>query len=66
MTQKRGGEDYEQRRTSQQEMMNQGGLVSGWFNSTFKGYQKPAAGADQQKAQQQQQQQQQQKRGVME
>lgn len=57
MSQKRGGEGYEQRRSSQNEMMNQGGVVSGWFNSTFKGYQKPNAGGDQQKNQ---------KRGVME
>ena len=60
MTQKRGGEGYDQRRSSQAEMMNQGGMVSGWFNSTFKGYQKPAGG------EQQQQQQKAEKRGVME
>ena len=56
MNQKRSGEANEARRSSQAEMMNQGGMVSGWFNSTFKGYQKPA-GNDQQKDQ---------KRGVME
>lgn len=59
MNQKRGGEGYDQRRASQTEQMNQGGVVSGWFNSTFKGYQKSpgGTGADQQKDQ---------KRGVME
>lgn len=56
MNQKRGGEGYEQRRSSQTEMLNQGGMVSGWFNQTFKGYQKPSA-TEQQKAE---------KRGVME
>lgn len=56
MTQKRGGEGYEQRRTSQADMNQKGGLVSGWYNSTFKGYQK-SAGGDQQKTE---------KRGVME
>lgn len=59
MSQKRSGEGYEQRRTSQAEMMGQGGMVSGWFNSTFKGYQKPGANAGEQ-------QQKDQKRGVME
>lgn len=52
---KRGSQDYGDRRTSQGEMMGSGGgVVSGWFNSTFKGMQKPA---DNQKDQ---------KRGVME
>ncbi|KAF2480019.1 hypothetical protein BDY17DRAFT_327005 [Neohortaea acidophila] len=43
---KRGSQDYGDRRTSQQEMMgSSGGIVSGWFNQTFKGYQKPADGS---------------------
>ena len=39
---KRGSEDYGERRASQTEMAGSGGIVSGWFNSTFKGVQKPA------------------------
>ena len=38
-------------------MMNQGGMVSGWFNSTFKGYQKQPGGGEQKKEQ---------RKGVME
>ena len=39
---KRGSEDYGERRTSQNEMTGGGGgVVSGWFNQTFKGVQKP-------------------------
>lgn len=54
--QKRGSEDYSQRRESHNEMTGGSGMLGGWFNSTFKGYQKPAGG-DQNKDQ---------KRGVME
>ena len=37
-TQKRGSDDYGERRTSAAEMSGSGGgFVSGWFNSTFKG-----------------------------
>ena len=39
---KRGSEDYGERRASQTEMAGGGGIMSGWFNSTFKGVQKPA------------------------
>lgn len=41
--QKRGSEDYGERRASQTEMMGSGGgVVGGWFNSTFRGISKPA------------------------
>ncbi|KAF2723141.1 hypothetical protein K431DRAFT_311231 [Polychaeton citri CBS 116435] len=37
---KRGSEDYETRRASHAEMTgNQGGVLSGWYNKTFKGMQ---------------------------
>jgi hypothetical protein len=40
---KRGSEDYGDKRASQTEMQGGGGgIMSGWFNSTFKGVQKPA------------------------
>ena len=39
---KRGSEDYAERRQSQNEMVGSGGMVSGWFNQTFKGHAKPA------------------------
>jgi hypothetical protein len=40
--QKRGSEDYEARRASHNEMTGTGqGVLGGWFNSTFKGTQKP-------------------------
>jgi hypothetical protein len=44
-TQKRGSEDYGERRASYTEMAgNSPGLVSGWFNRTFKGHMdKPGA-----------------------
>ena len=39
---KRGSQDYGERRASHSEMMSGGGgMVSGWFNQTFKGIQKP-------------------------
>lgn len=57
-SQKRGSEDYGERRASQAEMMNNQGVLGGWFNSTFKGHQKPAGGTGQNQDQQ--------KRGVME
>jgi hypothetical protein len=42
-TQKRGSQDYTERRASYTEMAgNSPGLVSGWFNKTFKGMEKPA------------------------
>lgn len=72
---KRGSQDYSDRRASQTDMMSQGGRMSGWFNSTFRGIQRPAAAADAGSSQQQQQQMQAQglqqqadsnKRGVME
>jgi hypothetical protein len=69
--QKRGSEDYGERRASYTEMAgNSPGLVSGWFNRTFKGHMdKPGAsmgndgkmmglGSEQQKKEE--------KRGVME
>ena len=42
---KRGSEDYSERRASYTEMSGNSppGLVSGWFNKTFKGIEKPAA-----------------------
>ncbi|TKA70641.1 hypothetical protein B0A55_05746 [Friedmanniomyces simplex] len=40
-THKRGSEDYGERRTSHGEMTGvPGGMFSGWYNSTFRGYQK--------------------------
>ena len=57
--QKRGSEDYGERRASVNEMQNNGGgVMSGWFNTTFKGHQKPVAGGEDLKKDQ--------KRGVME
>jgi hypothetical protein len=42
-THKRGSQDYTERRASYTEMAgNSPGLVSGWFNKTFKGMEKPA------------------------
>lgn len=43
-THKRGSQDYTERRASYTEMAGNGppGLVSGWFNKTFKGVEKPA------------------------
>jgi len=42
---KRGSEDYADRRASHTEQ-HPGGMMSGWFNSTFRGAQaKPDAGA---------------------
>ncbi|CAK3768017.1 Hypothetical predicted protein [Lecanosticta acicola] len=39
---KRGSEDYANRRASQTEALGTGnGLVSGWWNSTFRGIKKP-------------------------
>ena len=56
---KRGSQDYSERRTSQNEQLGTGGgMVSGWFNSTFKGVQ--------QQPQQKPANTQQDKRGVME
>jgi len=41
-THKRGSQDYTERRASYTEMAgNSPGLVSGWFNKTFKGMEKP-------------------------
>lgn len=37
---KRGSQDSGERRTSQQDMAGGGGMLSGWFNQTFKGHQK--------------------------
>lgn len=37
---KRGSEDYGERRQSHSEMTNNVGLMSGWYNSTFRGAQK--------------------------
>lgn len=59
--QKRGSEDYGERRASQTEMMNSQGMLGGWFNSTFKGHQKPASGGGAAQNQTEAQ-----KRGVME
>jgi hypothetical protein len=44
-THKRGSQDYTERRASYTEMAGNGppGLVSGWFNKTFKGVEKPAS-----------------------
>lgn len=40
---KRGSQDYGERRASHQEMTGSGGgIISGWFNSTFKGASKPS------------------------
>lgn len=45
-TQKRGSEDYTERRASYTEMAgNSPGLVSGWFNRTFKGHMDNKPGA---------------------
>lgn len=38
---KRGSEDYGERRASHHEQREAGGLVSGWWNSTMRGVQKP-------------------------
>lgn len=63
MNQKRGSEDYGERRSSFGEMTgSSGGLVSGWYNKTFKGVQPTA----QQQQTMQQGMQKEQKRGVME
>ena len=53
MTHKRGSEDYGERRSSFGEMQGSGsgGMVSGWYNKTFKGVQ-PAAQQQQQGMQQ--------------
>ncbi|KAK3111699.1 hypothetical protein LTR53_012783 [Teratosphaeriaceae sp. CCFEE 6253] len=40
-THKRGSEDYVDRRMSHGEHAPTGGVLSGWYNSTFRGYQKP-------------------------
>ena len=53
---KRGSEDYAERRSSQMEALGQGGAVSGWFNTTFRGIQSPSTEGPGQT----------QKRGVME
>jgi len=45
---KRGSEDYSDRRASHSDMAGSGGLMSGWFNQTFRGIGQPqqkAAGA---------------------
>lgn len=43
---KRGSQDYGERRSSHAEQMGTGsGALSGWFNQTFKGHQKPAGDA---------------------
>ena len=40
---KRGSEDYGEKKASHAEMSSGGqGMVGSWFNSTFKGVQKPA------------------------
>ena len=45
---KRGSQDYGERRASQNEMIGGGGgMMSGWFNSTFKGIQKPTENMNQ-------------------
>ncbi|KAK0257557.1 hypothetical protein LTR48_000498 [Friedmanniomyces endolithicus] len=44
---KRGSEDYSERRTSHGEMTGApGGMFSGWYNATFRGYQTQQAKVD--------------------
>lgn len=62
--QKRGSQDYNERRASYTEMAgNSPGLVSGWFNKTFKGIEKPAMSND---AKMMEQKKREERRGVME
>lgn len=60
---KRGHENYDERRASHDEMVGTQSVVSGWWNSTFKGMQKTATSAMPAGAQTQQKDTQ---RGVME
>lgn len=56
LTNMKRSSEASERRASQEEMAGSGGMMSGWFNQTFKGAQKPAGNVQKDNT----------KRGVME